>query len=366
MRVLKESSKSAKLNNEIDIITSEILKITNNQVIAIILYGSYGRGEGAFFIDKENNIRTYNDFDLVLVVNKIIDHSIIDKISISLSDKLDVKWVDISQKTKEKLQKLQLTIFNFDLKNGSRVIYGDSEILDNLPDYDVSKLSLKEAETLYFTRIWAFLGALPIDGFERELNREEIRFYRNQMAKAVLAVVDVLLLQKKCYDSSYRKRTEKAIGIFNNNPNFIKWATWAIDEKCNPKDEIISVNELKKMYTEIASLFFKEMYVALSKYYNKRITQAADIEKALMFSVSEWLNLFKSMLKTRGFRYIRKTKVKIAQSYLMDAFFKEGIERENSINKTRGLIKKFDSSIKSNELNWNELRLLISQLRMEA
>jgi len=363
---MKESDKIDKLDNEIDIITSEILKIANNQIIAIILYGSYGRGEGAFFLDKKNNIRTYNDFDLVLVVNKTIDDSIINKISISLNDKLDVKWIDISQKTKKKLQKLKLTIFNFDLKNGSRVIYGDTEILNNLPSYDVTKLPLKEAETLYFTRIWAFLGSLPIDGFERELIGEEIRFYRNQMAKAVLAVVDILLLQKKCYDSSYRKRTQKAIGLFSDNTNFVKWATWAIDEKCNPKDKTISVDDLKKMYTEIGILFFIEMRIVLSKYYNRRINGTADIEKALMFSSSEWLNLLKNIVKTRRLRYVQQTKVKKAQSYLMDAFFKEGIERENTINKSRDLIKGFDSSINCNGLNWNELRLLVSQLRMDA
>jgi len=366
MMVLNERDKRDKLNKEIDIIISETLQVCNNQIIAIILYGSYGRGEGAFFLDKENNIRTYNDFDLVLVVNKLIDQSIINKITTSLNDKLDVKWIDISQKTKGKLQKLKLTIFNFDLKNGSRVIYGDDKILNTLPNYDVTKLSLKEAETLYFTRIWTFLGALPIDGFERELKGEEIRFYRNQMAKAILAVVDVLLLQKKCYDSSYRKRTQKAINMFNNNPNFIKWANWAIDEKCNPKDDIISVKELNKMYSEIATLFLKEMHIVLSKYYRRNINEAADIEKALKFSISEWLDFLKSMLKTRSFRYVRKTKVKIAQSYLMDAFFKEGIKREYSINKVRNLIKEVDSSLNPNGLNWNELRLLVTQLRMDT
>ncbi|MFI1772639.1 hypothetical protein [Thalassobellus citreus] len=365
MRVLKEDEKIKKLNSEITIINSEILRFTNKQIISVVLYGSYGRGEGAFFLDAENNIRTYNDFDLVLVVNELLDQSIINKITIELNKKLDVKWIDISQKTKKKLRELKLTIFNFDLKNGSRVIYGDKNILDNIPDYNSANLSLKEAETLYFTRIWAFLGSLPVDGFERELKGEEVRFFRNQMAKAILAVVDVLLLQKKYYNSSYKKRCKKVIEIFNDKTNFIKWTKWAIEEKCNPKDKIISVSELKEMYLEITNLFLKEMYNVLSIYYNKKITGPYTVKKSVLFSTSEWLILLKSVVKTRSFKYIQQTKVKIAQSYLVDAFLREGKEKENLIKKSRELIKKLNNSEDIDNLNWNELRLLIAKLRMD-
>ena len=158
---MDKSEIKIKLDNEIKIIINETISIIKNSIEAIILYGSYGREEGSFFRDDKGEIRTYNDFDIIIVSNSFISNSEIDKVSEILSNKLDVRWIDIAQKSIDDLKKLKSSIFNFDLKFGSSVIWGNKKILQYIPTFKCYELSLKEAETLYFTRIWTFLGSLP-------------------------------------------------------------------------------------------------------------------------------------------------------------------------------------------------------------
>ena len=354
-----------KIDDDIKIIIDYVLDATREKVLSIILYGSYGRDEGAFYADQKGVIHTYNDYDLILVVDDYIESIKLNQIAHSLEEKLDVKWIDISQKKKNKLKNLKLTIFNYDLKYGSRIIYGEKEILNNVPKFKNNEISLKEVETLYFTRIWAFLGSLTHDGFKRKLNRNESRFFRYQMAKAILAVVDVLLLQQGKYQTSYRKRVQIINEIYNKDSNIVKWSNWAISEKCNPRDDVMSINELKEMYINIASFFVQEMYIGLAIYYKREIKSALDIENALLRSGSDWFVFIKTVVKTRSLSHLKRTKIKLAQAYLLDFFIMEGADKARSKEKVINLLKGFDASINKNNFDWHKLRLMVSQLRMK-
>ncbi|BAX78641.1 hypothetical protein [Labilibaculum antarcticum] len=364
MCIIEEVDINNKLNNEIQIIVNESIKLVSDSLLAIVLYGSYGRGEGAFFSDEEGKIRTYNDFDIILVVSDLLEQEIINEISNTLSDKLDVKWIDISQKSKKTLKNLKLSIFNYDFKYGSRVIYGDNLILEDIPKFQNIHLSLKEAETLYFTRIWTFLGSLPKNGFESGVSGEDSRFFKNQMAKAILAIVDIVLLQKKCYDTSYRKRVELINNTCQNKPDLIKWSNWAIKEKCRPSGNKLSPLDVETMYSEIANIFLVEMFHVLSIYYKKKINCSKDIESSLRFSFSEFVVTTKLFLKNKRLKYIKNKKIGLAQSYLLEAYIKEGKQKVDLINKSKKIVKSIDSSIDLRKLDWNELRLLVSELRM--
>jgi hypothetical protein len=320
---MNKSEIKIKLDNEIKIIITEVLCILKNRVKAIILYGSYGREEGAFFIDKKGEIRTYNDFDIIIVPSSFIHHNEIGMVSEVLSNNLDVKWIDISQKTVQDLTKLKASIFNFDLKYGSTVIWGDEQILDNIPAFKSCELSLKDAETLYFTRIWTFLGSLPLNAFKTGVSNDNARFFRNQMAKAVFAIVDILLLQNKSYHSSYIKRAELISELHSNNQTLSNLVKWALDEKLRPKSIKMSALEVFELYGCVSNIFLTEMYFVLGKFYKRNITSTKDIEAAMRFSLCEMIIIIKSAIKNKKITHSNGFKLRVAQSYILEAHFKK-------------------------------------------
>ena len=363
---MDKSEIKIKLDNEIKIIINETISIINNSFEAIILYGSYGRQEGSFFRDDKGDIRTYNDFDIIIVSNSFISNSEIDKVSEILSNKLDVRWIDIAQKSIDDLKQLKSSIFNFDLKFGSSVIWGNKKILQYIPAFKSCELSLKEAETLYFTRIWTFLGSLPIDAFKSGVSNANARFFRNQMAKAVLAVVDILLLQNKSYNSSYKKRVERINELHTDNKTLIKLANWALKEKLRPKSNKMSSIEVSELYGSVSNLFIKEMYKVLGKFYNRNIATTKDIEAAMKFSMQEIVSIIKGAIKTRKISHSKGFKLRIAQSYIFEAYFKKNEKKIKLINIAKIIITEIDSYAKIDSFNWNELRLFVSELRLNS
>jgi len=361
---MKKSEINIKLENEIKIIITETVSILKNSIEAIILYGSYGREEGSFFSDNKGEIHTYNDFDIIIVPNSFINNSEIVKVSEVLSNKLDVRWIDISQKKVNDLKQLKVSIFNFDLKYGSTVIWGNEAVLEYIPAFNSSELSLKEAETLYFTRIWTFLGSLSVDAFKTGVSDDNARFFRNQMAKAILAVVDILLLQNKSYNSSYRKRVELINELHPNNEALTSMAKWALDEKLRPKSIKMSSIEVCELYDSVANLFFREMHLVLGKFYKRNITSTKDIEAAMKFSMYEIITIIKSAIKTRKISHSKGFKLRVAQSYIFEAYFKENDDKIKLINHAKRIITEIDSSSNVKSFDWNELRLFVAKLRL--
>ena len=81
----KKNKKGHILNQFFSIIIDEI-KPLNPQ--AIIIYGSYGRNEGAWILDK-NNFLPYNDFDIVIVDDSTNNSNYNKKLNESLKKKIE-------------------------------------------------------------------------------------------------------------------------------------------------------------------------------------------------------------------------------------------------------------------------------------
>ncbi len=348
-----------KLDGDLALMVAEILKCYQNNVVSIILYGSYGRGEGGFFITDKQKISAYNDYDLVVISDQFVSSHELKSLEESLVAITDVQWIDICQKNKEILQNLSLTIFNYDLKFGSKVIYGDPLILDCIPDFNSKEISLNEAETLYFTRLWPFLGSISEKAFVDGLENDESRFFRNQMCKAYLAVIDVVLLQSKSYHTSYVERVER-FKLTSSTQENKKLADWAIEEKLRPSNQRMSGEEVKSLYSTILSVYLKEMYQVLSKFYGTEIRSATDLRKGLLCSKSEWILFLKTTIKTRSFIYIKRRNLKVSQGLVVEAFFNKALE-ENA----KFWLNKVDGNLSLEHLTLHDLRILVADLRMK-
>lgn len=284
MSNLKEAKKSHILNNFFSIIIDEI-KPLNPQ--AIIIYGSYGRNEGAWILDQKN-LLPYNDFDIIVVDDSINNRRYSRKLTESLKEKLKVEWIDLQVVSKKRLKLLsKRTIFNYDLKYGSTVIYGDEKILELIPINLESKINIKDLEVLFNTRLWTFYGSyLTLES----LDKNESRFFKYQMSKAILASIESFLIRNNYYNCSYKIKVKKFIELSNENH---KLALWALEEKLNPSNEIIGKKDAEALLNNVKKMFFNEFFLSMSIIYKTQIKFPIDIVKARTFIKNKIKNYIK-------------------------------------------------------------------------
>lgn len=334
------------------------------RTISTILYGGYGRDEGSWIIEKNGEYRPYNDYDILLVIENKIPVERIELLRKDLAKQIGIRWVDIGQKTPVELKKLKPSIYNYDLKYASKVIQGDPGVLNLIPEIDAAKLPLKEGETLFFTRLWTLLGSLDKKGLKADLKGEDSRFFRNQMAKAMLAVADVLLLQKGAYHPSYKERVKRVSELYPERKNLCDLAEWALEEKLFPKSPDMMADEIKKLYQKVHHYFFSEMYGLLTKYYRRKIDNPNGIERHLKWGITSIIKRVGWIVLRKNMNWERRIKVNLAQSYIAAAF-NNNTNYNEFFQRGISYIRYLDRSFPVNS-SWDEARVRVAELRMEV
>lgn len=328
---------------------------------ALILYGGYGRGEGSW-VRHEDGWRPYNDYDLVAVVKHKVAYEKVKQLRKDLAQELGIQWVDISQKTRRKLARLKPSIYNYDLKYASTVIYGDPAILDVIPTMDAARLPLKEALTLFLTRLWTFLGSLDEQGLGQALEGEAAMFFRNQMAKALLAAVDVELLLKGAYHPSYQMRVER-LGRDDALPEETRdLFRWALTEKLRPRGPAMTAEEVTHLYDQVHGIFLAFMLKALSRYFGKALSTVEEIATAYLW---HWDTVFMRVIypfAKRSLRFERVVKVNLVQMYIFGAYRPEQDVDGPLLTRTCSLLRKLDPDL-SKDMTWDQARLAAAELR---
>lgn len=348
-------------NRDIETINRIILSILDSDnILSIYLYGGYGRGEGSWVLENKNGkvtAKPYNDYDITLIVKKKLPNEKLRKVESELKKHLEVKWIDLSQCRILNLKLFKPTIKNYDFKYASKWIYGDENVLNHIPEIDSKSITLKDVETLYITRIWTLIGSFPQAGLKK-MSRDEEMFFRNQMAKSILAIVDSILVLNHKYDASYKKRVE-IVQSQTDDKDLLELSKWALEEKLFPKSEGMSTNEISELYKIVNTLFFKYFYSTLSIYYGKDIDCPENIDNCITYSP---MNFVKRKIKQFIFndeRATLNTHLSIIQGYLAYYYFDMNEEHEYKIRKL--MEEKFNFF--SNDLD--EIRLKVAELRAE-
>ena len=98
----------------------------------------------------------------LLVVNKQLNNDLISEIKKHIKSCISIRWIDLSQIRLNKLKKLKNSIFNYDLKNASKVLYGNKKLQNLIPNLKPSEIPLKDIDILFKTRLldfsWLFRG----------------------------------------------------------------------------------------------------------------------------------------------------------------------------------------------------------------
>jgi len=202
-----ENSQTAnKIKKDLDLIINNILSFVKF-CDAIILLGGFGRGEGSIFLNNNGDIIALNDYDLLILSENQIDKNKLKTIGNELAKKIGIDAVDIGWMHPDTLKKLRPTIINYELKYGSRVVYGNKHILDDAPDFSPTDIPRSEALILMFNRIAGILGETSIKSTNQNASLlHDERRLRIQIYKALIACGDVLLIFKRLYHHLYIER----------------------------------------------------------------------------------------------------------------------------------------------------------------
>jgi predicted nucleotidyltransferase len=177
---------------------------------ALVLLGGYGRGEGTPRIEKDGMELPFNDYDLIVVTNKItpLIKGALKHLEKRLTAELGLP-VDLYPYLKKNLPKCEFSLLNYELKYGHRIIRGDEKIIDRMPDYPHNQIPLSEGTRLLMNR-----GKLLLDIKRRlaigdPLTKEERQRFIKFIFKANLAFGDCALLMRNAYDISYTVKKER-------------------------------------------------------------------------------------------------------------------------------------------------------------
>lgn len=184
-------------------------RVGNRGLEAIVLTGGFGRGEGALKRDEGSPGLPFNDLDLLLVGTRPnIASGVLRGLEDSLSQLVGVDFVDIGYIHSSQFRKAQPTIFLYDLKNASKIIWGSHDALKKVPSFASSDLPLSEATRLFLNRgiglLYTFLLLEHcVTGHSLKKNAAVA------WSKVVLAAGDAILLQRKLYHWSYVERMKR-------------------------------------------------------------------------------------------------------------------------------------------------------------
>jgi hypothetical protein len=242
-----------------------VLAAGANNIAAIILGGGYGRGEGGVVTVPDGTMRPYNDFDFFVItadcgyltrrrINialRALGHELTRQVGI------DVDFSPV--KNRAELPRQQFTMMWQELKSAHLVIYGEANILELLPGFDLNQLPLEELAKLMLNR-----GTGLIMAAERlrqdKLAAADIDFITRNIWKSIMASGDCFLALQHTFSSSYRRRAE-LMKNYQESPetaDFVTLYQASIDFKLRP--ELPPAESLPAMLVQ-AREFFARFYL---------------------------------------------------------------------------------------------------------
>lgn len=343
-----------KLEHDCKIIVEMILEHMEYSPTAVLLCGGYGRGEGAWFIDENGFLCTYNDYDIAVVSNHSIDYSELQLLRKEIAKNVGIRWVDIDFYTIKQVLSFNATIKHYDLLYASKLIYGSIASIKS-KSIDVRDIGVQDVITLYWTRMWTFLGSWS--GDFHDLDVEEARFFKNQMAKAVLAGCDAILISFHEYTSSYKNKA-------NNASNYVaskKWKEligWAYKEKIRPSSGMLKKEDMISLYTSCRDFYCYSMETGLG-YLWKFFRNPKLTKKYYYIKTAHLLHVVYNFFVRHTLRPEKAFEIKIAQNYIFWAY-----ENKNSVflNTAMRILNRWKYDV-PDTMDWNQLRIAVSEAR---
>jgi len=201
-----------KIEKDLDYIVTEICK--NISPISIILTGSFGRGEGTV-VQENGKLHFMSDYEICVVCSKLRTRKICSILSKKMSEELgiatSISWISPTRLRYNRNRNISIgytnpSIFMYELKAGSRVIYGKNLIKKNI--IHPSNINLWEGIKLLLNRMAESFAQYSSNDLESYVKSYWID-------KILLACGDILLLHSSQYHYSYQERRNRLISLLD-------------------------------------------------------------------------------------------------------------------------------------------------------
>ena len=197
------------------------LKTFGEKLEAILLTGSMGRREASFDF-KEGRCKCLGDAEFMVVFkqkSELPSSLQVQQVRESIESKLVLSAihcaVDLSPINRDYLQKLPPHVFSYELKHGSTIVWGNTEILDVIPNFSVTDLSKEDAWRLLCNRLLELFECADELTSGNEIISEQLEY---KVAKLYLDMATSLLVFEGSYAPSYQLRREQLQQLAGQSP----------------------------------------------------------------------------------------------------------------------------------------------------
>ncbi len=255
----------------------EIIKkiiIENCSPRSIILFGSYGKGEGTIF-----NNQPFNDYDIYIVEDKKRDDAFYDNLGKKASaaigyggeefiettgepyDKNKFFHVDIRGLSYKSLSKIKKGQRAFELKYASQILYGEDARLKIT--IEESEISLSEGWRHVFNKSCLLLLSMNKERFNGNFQKDEKLIIVYYSVKALISCCEILLMLKNRFKPTYQERNKLFKELYQSElPDLVKRIDFATKLKLN--FQISKIKDVISFWKEARDSLFFVIYL-LSK-----------------------------------------------------------------------------------------------------
>jgi len=217
-----EKKANKMLTRHTEIIVNTIKKRINP--IAIYLTGSFGRGEGAVFLN-DDKILPLRDYDVLIITLKPISHQILYRIKKEIEERIGIPFVHFSESDRYPFEVwlTQLTVQDLkvipilkvmDVKYSAKLLWGKD--LRDIIEVEPHDLSTYNA----FMILWGFLSGIIYDLDPQILQKNKFYWRRvdlvYQCLKIYIEMPTALLLLKGRYAPSFSERVNLFSEIYDS------------------------------------------------------------------------------------------------------------------------------------------------------
>ncbi|OQY26554.1 MAG: hypothetical protein B6244_13205 [Candidatus Cloacimonetes bacterium 4572_55] len=189
-------------------------RFVSENLVALILLGGYGRGEGGV-VERQGRLMPHNNFDFCLIFDGVPIskryqlEAAAHELSIELPKKLGV-GCDFSVLDSAYLRDAPPFVIWFDMKYAHKVIIGDSRILESMPERTASDILLADAARLLLNRgTLLAINELIFKQRGENLTVSDKETIIKHTVKGIIGYGDAVLLAKGKYHQSYVEKARR-------------------------------------------------------------------------------------------------------------------------------------------------------------
>lgn len=221
----------------------------------IVLGGGYGRGEGGV-LRLDGHDLPYNDVEFFVFVRgpRLLRQrrwgKALDDLGHRLTEKHGIE-IEFKLITTRDLRRSAPTMFYYDLISGHRLVYGDASLFDGCGHHrEAAHLPLHDGTRLLMNRSSGLLFAL--ERLQRpDFTADDADFVGRNIAKAQLALGDVVLTQHGLYHWSCRTRHER-LQTLDLDGTILPHHAAGVEFKLHPQRSTASREELLALHESVS------------------------------------------------------------------------------------------------------------------